>query len=401
MKKKLNIALLGAILNNPNMGCLALTYSVIDMLEHISKEINVPFNYYISEYAKDIEKIQTLCEKLHISETKIKSVNMDFYRSFLSKVKHSIKLTKGYFILKNRIDLVIDLTQGDSFTTIYGQERFDNFTKLKLFVEKLGIPLILGPQTYGPFNNSSINVAKKAIEQADLVIARDQKSFEYLRTFTNKEVHVVTDLAFSLPYEKFFKETKGKIKIGFNCSGLLTSNNTDGTDLKIPLTVDYDKYSIELVRALLNNKCYELYIIPHVKQDGMDILKPVFPEESFHNIHYLDVFTNPISAKNEISKMDVFIGARMHATIGAFSTGVATIPTAYSRKFSGLYESLNYPYTIDLTSLSTEEALSLTLRYIKEYKILREAVKNSSINFISKTDFTYKLFKDFITNLIG
>ena len=38
----------------------------------------------------------------------------------------------------------------------------------------------------------------------------------------------------------------------------------------------------------------------------------------------------------------------MHATIGALSSGVPTIPLAYSRKFSGVFGTIQYPYTIDL-----------------------------------------------------
>ncbi|MGJ7723542.1 polysaccharide pyruvyl transferase family protein [Escherichia coli] len=33
-------------------------------------------------------------------------------------------------------------------------------------------------------------------------------------------------------------------------------------------------------------------------------------------------FTNPITAKSYISSIDFFTGARMHATIAAFSAGV-------------------------------------------------------------------------------
>ena len=33
----------------------------------------------------------------------------------------------------------------------------------------------------------------------------------------------------------------------------------------------------------------------------------------------------------------------MHATIGAISSGVATIPFSYSRKFEGLFGNLEYP----------------------------------------------------------
>lgn len=90
------------------------------------------------------------------------------------------------------------------------------------------------------------------------------------------------------------------------------------------------------------------------------------------------MFENPIEAKSYIANMDVFIGARMHATIGALSAGVATIPFAYSKKFKTMFGNLHYDYTIEARELDTEVALEQTLTYIREYKTLAEAAKNAS-----------------------
>ena len=56
-----------------------------------------------------------------------------------------------------------------------------------------------------------------------------------------------------------------------------------------------------------------------------------------------------------------------------FSSGVVTLPFAYSPKFEGLYESIGYPYLIDGRKLSTDEAVGLTLKYLDETEKLREA----------------------------
>lgn len=43
------------------------------------------------------------------------------------------------------------------------------------------------------------------------------------------------------------------------------------------------------------------------------------------------------------------MGARMHSTIAAFSSGVPVVPMAYSRKFNGLFiDTLNYNHLVDL-----------------------------------------------------
>ena len=75
--------------------------------------------------------------------------------------------------------------------------------------------------------------------------------------------------------------------------------------------------------------------------------------------------------------MDILIAARMHATVAGVSSGVATIPVAYSRKFMGLYDNIGYKYVIDAKTLSTEKAVSQTIEWISGYKELQMAAESS------------------------
>ena len=69
------------------------------------------------------------------------------------------------------------------------------------------------------------------------------------------------------------------------------------------------------------------------------------------NLFLAPFFLSPSEAKSYISSMDLFLGARMHACIAAFSAGVPVLLLGYSRKFSGLFkDSLNYPYVLELAS---------------------------------------------------
>ena len=50
----------------------------------------------------------------------------------------------------------------------------------------------------------------------------------------------------------------------------------------------------------------------------------------------------------------------MHATIGAFSSGVPVMPMAYSRKFNGLFvDTLQYDAMVDMKTQSDEEIFSV------------------------------------------
>ena len=68
----------------------------------------------------------------------------------------------------------------------------------------------------------------------------------------------------------------------------------------------------------------------------------------------------PVEIKSYIAGMDFFMGARMHATIGAFSSGVPVVPMAYSRKFNGLFvDTLQYDSMVDMKKQSDEDILSV------------------------------------------
>ena len=396
MKNRLIIGLEGAVINNGNMGCVALTCSILNMLEKISKELSTPITYFVFEGEVNSEKNKNICKLLQIQEEQICSVPTRHLYIIRSMIRHPIKTKKTIHKMR-KCDIFIDLTEGDSFSDIYGQYRFNGGTNVKLLIEKMGIPLILGPQTYGPFNKEyNKKKAKKVIESATCVMARDQMSAEYVANFSEKKIYVTTDLAFSLPFHKAAIDSIEKIKVGLNASSLLVKNKTESTETKFKLKTNYDQYLRELLQLLTANEKYEIYIIPHVERDAGDELKKEFP-----NLHYLEPFDNPISAKSFISQMDVFIGARMHATIGAFSAGVATIPTAYSRKFKGLYESLGYKYVVDLAELNTHDAVELTVEYVKRYEELKLDVERCSINAEQKTALTYHILYEQLKEILA
>ena len=175
--KMLNVGIMGALISNENMGCVALTYSLIQMLENISKNVEIRFSYRVFEFDYSKEKYAELQKNLNIDSNRIRFVPVGF--CYLENWKLMIKSAKVNAVMLSELhkcDLVIDLTQGDGFTDIYGTERFYRLTSIKEITEKMGIPLILGPQTYGPFINDRVKKkAGKVIKRAQRFISRDEK----------------------------------------------------------------------------------------------------------------------------------------------------------------------------------------------------------------------------------
>ena len=83
--------------------------------------------------------------------------------------------------------------------------------------------------------------------------------------------------------------------------------------------------------------------------------------------------------------MDLFSGARMHSTIGAVSSGVPVIPVAYSRKFNGLYGSLQYQWLIDAKSdMTVEDAIKTFFDYKNRISELCQSVTVAKEIYLKK-----------------
>ena len=367
MKK--TIGLFGCMVNNNNLGCCALTYSLLNLIEQQSKKYNFENEYIIFERNPDEDKVRKLAETLDIDPNRVISERSARFIRIYEKKQNDICKSK---ILE--CDIIIDLTQGDSFTDIYGFSRFISYTLDKLMVEKLGVPLVLGPQTYGPYKKGLTKViAKNAIQKANFIFSRDLLSKTYLANMgVNKDVYVGTDLAIGLPYVKKDKINKS---VGINISGLLWPDKVEGTKTKFSLKCDYREFMVKTVQLFIDNG-YNVYFISHVGADypACCEMKKLFPMATL-----MDLFETPVEAKSFISGLEVFIGARMHATIAAFSSGVPVIPIAYSRKFKGLFENCNYDVGIDLLELDLNDSITRMKYYVKNIEELQKKVEMSKM----------------------
>lgn len=370
MKNKV-IGLFGLTFNSGNLGCQALSYSFCHILQSLAQNKKINAYVFIEEAGE--------YKELEIANGKIQFV----------PIQYSGKNIKSLFNLKKyicRCHLIFDFTGGDSFSDLYGTKRFIRVSMTKILTIICRRPLILGPQTYGPYRSRlAEKCVKFIIKKSAYACSRDGFSSKLINQISGKKLDVYTDMAFCLPYQKMELEGKKK-KAGINVSGLLWRGGYTGNN-QFGLKTDYKKYITVLIKKL----CflgYEIHLIPHVitknydnpenDASANDELKKMFPW-----VICPVNFDNPMAAKNYIAAMDVFIGARMHAAIGAFSSGVATIPFSYSPKFEGLYHSLGYPYLIHGLEYDTVTSLKKTEKYLENVNEIREA-QNRSMTIAKK-----------------
>lgn len=266
-------------------------------------------------------------------------------------------------------DIAFDIGGGDSFSDIYPWARYNLILGSKVAARMARVPLILSPQTIGPFFTKRARAgAKGVMGMSERIFARDETSFNVLEEMG--EAHrssLTTDVAFALPFkapaDKDERDLEsGKVKVGLNVSAYLYRHSDVPSD-NIRLTSNYK----ELVDAILTKLTsepdrYEVHLVPHVLiqsrayDDDYNMAEEL--QQRFTSTIIPPRFHGPSDAKSYIAGLDFLMGSRMHATIAAISSNTAVLPLAFSRKFNGLYGSLNYRWNADLTQESNEEVLA-------------------------------------------
>ncbi len=384
------IILSNAPIRSGNKGCVALCYSVLYLVDFILSQRGIEYRLYLTE-SKEKEGKHSV--NINGKTIQYESINYPMQNSWINTLKHIRKNLRFYNIFK-QADCIMDIGQGDSFADIYGASRFDKIDHIHRTARLLSKPYVLLPQTIGPFTNPAIRQkAIKSIIGASLVMTRDRLSLDYVKELAGDKPRVkeFIDVAFFLPYTKMDFD-KDFVHVGLNISGLLW-NGGYTRDNQFGLKTDYQQAIKKGVAWLLSKENVKVHLISHVAtgernvENDYEVAFDLWRSMHHNRLVLAPLFFSPIDAKSYIAGMDFFMGARMHATIAAFSASVPVVPMAYSRKFNGLFiDTLSYSHLIDLK----EDDENTMLTKVKEAFSHREDLQREIADRMNTTVATQK-----------
>ena len=334
-----------------NLGVGALTVSEIEILRDIGRELGRELAITVFDW-RDTRTPYVTGDDVSVRDLDRRAM-LD-PRAFLAGAR--------------RADLMIDIGGGDSFADIYGSKRIRMMLMLRLMTHAVGTPLVAAPQTVGPFTRPlSRRLARATLRRSAIVATRDALSTRAAIELGVPEARVIeaSDVALRLPWDPPAPRAPGgPVRVGINVSALLMRGGYTGRN-EFGLTSDYPG----LIRALIAHfrdhpaGC-ETHLVPHVLPDTDarthvedDFAASRVLAEEFPHLVLAPRFATPSEAKTYVAGMDFFMGARMHACIAAFSSGVPVVPMAYSRKFAGLFGTLGYDRTVDCTTEGNDAIL--------------------------------------------
>jgi polysaccharide pyruvyl transferase WcaK-like protein len=274
-----------------------------------------------------------------------------------------------------RADLLLAANGGDGFTDLYSRARFKTITASQEVVLKQRRPLLLLPQTYGPFSTPSSRKRAAGIVRATCAAwARDPDSFEVLQDLLGDDFdparhRLGIDMAFALepaPVERRdaaeLVESNGLLA-GVNISGLVF--NEIAGEGKFGFRLDYRATVLEIVKRLIADGARVL-LVPHVHSSGderhsdrrsaRELIAQLDAVER-ERVALIPSGLNAGETKWIISRCDWFCGTRMHSAIAGLSTGVPTAAIAYSAKTAGVFDLCGQrDRVVDARTESTEQA---------------------------------------------
>lgn len=311
-----------------------------------------------------------------------------------------------------KASVILDVSGGDSFTDLYGEKRFRAMIDTKKIAIENGIPLILLPQTLGPFTDPDRRAeAEDVLRKATAVFVRDLKSFEYLRSVLGKDFdpsrhQLGLDMAIGMPTtvpdiapqkivaEWLFDADRSYPVFGLNTSGLLCSMGNGAKKAYGLADTHLNQLEVIARTALDSEPNSRLLLVPHVirpsgdpesdRDAAMDLKERLMAYGN--RIQVLPQFYSATELKWIISQLDWFAGARMHATIAGFSTATPTMGLGYSDKAYGVFDSCDIGAQVaDLRKLSLDQLAHATRQSVNIRHLTRVVLQNNHAALMQKS----------------
>jgi colanic acid/amylovoran biosynthesis protein len=278
-------------------------------------------------------------------------------------------------------DLALAVSGGDSFSDIYGLGRFMYVALPQLLVMAVGKPLVVLPQTIGPFaGRTSRTIARTIVRYALLTYSRDQAGLVELKAllgdgvaaskarYCNDMAFVIEPRAPTLAAVDGADASNGAVArplVGLNISGLLLMGGYNKNNM-FGLTIDYADLMERIVDLFINHKNTDLMLVPHVFSHDAecdvaaartvhDKLGSTYPGRLLNVRGEHD----QSEIKHVIGRCEFFVGSRMHACIAALSQSIPAVGIAYSDKFAGVFDSAGVGHMVaDPRRMSVEQILA-------------------------------------------
>lgn len=355
--------------SSANHGCEALVYTISEQIKHICPNSKLTV---ASFYKEDDDKFEFPGVDQFIQNTQwLRRFTLPWLlyqidiRLLKNKgIQEQFMYCKPCYEEAKSADICVAIG-GDTYCYNKGKEHWP----LERKIRKLGRKMMLWGCSIEP--DDVFGEMVEHLSNFDVITVRDPISFEALiSSGVQSKIVRCADPAFQLPIQQCTLPIgwENGNMVGLNFSPMVMGNMQEKNEPR--------KAVYELVDYILEKSDDKIVLIPHVRlsfSDDITELRPIYEKYKNTGRVFLidDVNLNARQLKYIISKCKVFVGARTHATIAAYSTGVPTLAIGYSVKARGIARDLfgsEEKMTVSIDDISGTNKLIKYYRWIYENK---------------------------------
>lgn len=358
-----------------NHGCEALVRTVSGLLQNVTTIYSESLD---QDKQYGVDKLATVWPAC----SSYSKASVDFLKAYLN-----LKIKGDYFgmdilpykaaIQKMPSDAVEVSIGGD----IYCYEDYPKFIRLHRMIASGHKSVLVGCSLEKELFEDPMFV--EDMKAYDLITARESLTYQFLLDAGIKNVKLIPDSAFTLPKEmlQFPDSFDTKNVVGINISPLvLRKEKQRGIVLE---------NFIRLMRYILDETDYTIALIPHVvwkDNDDRDALRQLADAVGRDSRVTVIEDCNCMQLKGFVSRCRFFIGARTHATIAAYSTGVPTLVLGYSVKSRGIATDLfgtDENYVVPVQTIDHPDQMQQAFCWLQEHEAeIRERLEQVMPDYI-------------------
>lgn len=342
-----------------NHGCEAIVRST-------TKILDVPVRLFTTSPEEDIQYgLKEIVEVVADRERKLEKKSLEY---LLCAIKHKLTGTDYEFVKHSHRDFLRQISKGDICLSIGGDNYcyngVDRLGYYNRMLRKKGAKTVLWGCSIEP------SILKEDViedlKSYDLITVRESLSYEGLKNAG------ITDKLLLCPDPAFQLDTmEVKLPEGFDKSNTIGINVSPLVSICGNLVME--NY-LELIKYILEDSSNKILLIPHVvkaETDDRETLRSLM-EQFIDNerIRMLDD-NNCMVLKGIISKCRMFVGARTHATIAAYSTCVPTLAVGYSVKARGIARDIfgtEEKYVVSVQNFKNKNDLKNAFQWLEQHE---------------------------------
>ncbi len=291
------------------------------------------------------------------------------------------------------------ITGGDIFTSDYGD--MTSYIEIAERANAHNVPVILAAHSVGPFaTEAAVSQFKTIKKLATLISIRETASLRYIAEhfdYPADDFPLVADPAFLLTPAsdsdddllKYYGLQPDMPVVGISCSAGVTSFKGETQRQRNTLYDDHCDALCRVCEVVSRQLQSQILLIPHVQERDPGNDDRIVANDIVKRLGYqTDVkvaFLNHTSEefKYLLGKCTFVIAERMHAAIGALSSGVPTCIVRYSQKADGLVDDLfsgssQKPLiTLDQLIHDTSAAVDAIKRFFENRETIATALRTS------------------------